>query len=483
MRALFKRVYPYFPVPVQNLGISAYGYVYKRERFGAEFGPTLTGFLERDRWPAERMRTYVDRTLRDVLRRASQAPYYQEHWPQAGVRQAHLDEITSETLSRLPILKKQALRTDPLSFVPDRGRSARGLLSYFSSGSTGTPIRAICTRAAQRRFAAAREGRSYRWAGTSILRPRAMIGGQPVVSTGRARPPYYRYNFAERQVYFSAYHISPETIANYVEGFNRYRPESVTGYAFSQFVVARLMLEHGLRLTFAPRAAVTSSERLTDRMRQVIAQAWNCKAYEEYGSVENCGLATECEEGGLHVSPDFGIVEIVDDAGNPVGPGVEGRVLCTGLLNDAQFLVRYEIGDTAMWSARTCACGRDHLPLLEAVTGRVEDVVVAPDGRELVRFHGIFIGLPHVLEGQVVQEALDQFCVRVITEDGFGGEQVREIQKRFDERLGPVSVRVERVAELERTARGKVRAVISLLRHDSTVNPSSGLEASDNGTA
>jgi phenylacetate-CoA ligase len=228
---------------------------------------------------------------------------------------------------------------------------------------------------------------------------------------------------------------------------------------------------------------VTSSERLTDRMRQVIAQAWNCKAYEEYGSVENCGLATECEEGGLHVSPDFGIVEIVDDAGNPVGPGVEGRVLCTGLLNDAQFLVRYEIGDTAMWSARTCACGRDHLPLLEAVTGRVEDVVVAPDGRELVRFHGIFIGLPHVLEGQVVQEALDQFCVRVITEDGFGGEQVREIQKRFDERLGPVSVRVERVAELERTARGKVRAVISLLRHDSTVNPSSGLEASDNGTA
>ena len=465
MRALFKRVYPYFPVPVQNLGISAYGYVYKRERFGREFAPTLSQFLERDRWPIERMQAHVNSALRAVLRRALDAPYYRGAWERAGITSGALEDITGDTLHRLPTLRKEELRRHPLAFIPDRGRPVRGLLSYFSSGSTGTPIRAICTRFGQQRFAAAREARSYRWAGTSILRPRAMIGGQPVVASGTARPPFYRYNFAERQVYFSAYHISPATIANYVEGFNRYRPESVTGYAFSQFLVARLMLEQGLQLTFTPSAAITSSEKLTSRMRHVIRQAWGCRPSEEYGSVENCGLATECEEGSLHVSPDFGIIEIVDDDGYPVGPGVEGRVLCTGLLNEAQLLVRYEIGDTAVWSGRTCRCGRDHLPVLEAVTGRVEDVVVGPDGRELVRFHGIFIGLPFVLEGQVVQEALDRFRVRVITEAGFGDEEVREIGRRFDERLGPVHVTVERVSELERTARGKIRAVISLLHN------------------
>jgi phenylacetate-CoA ligase len=462
VRALLKRVYPYFPVPVQNLGISAYGYLYKRERFGAEFEPTLAGFLSRDRWPVERMQRYVDARLREVLERASRTPFYRDAWATEGIRSSALNEVTADTLHRLPALKKDALRSQPFAFVPD-GQAHSGLLSYYSSGSTGTPIRALCTRAGQQRFAAAREARSYRWAGISILRPRAMIGGQPVVSTGHARPPYYRYNFSERQVYFSAYHISPATIANYVEGFNRYRPESVTGYAFSQFLVARLMLEHGLRFDFAPRAAVTSSERLTDRMRETFKRAWNCRAYEEYGSVENSGLATECEHGGLHVSPDFGIIEIVDPDGHPVGPGVEGRVLCTGLLNDAQVLVRYEIGDTAMWSARTCPCGRAHLPLLEAVTGRVEDVVVAPDGRELVRFHFIFVDLPHVVEGQVVQEALDRLRVRVIAEEGFGDAQVREIQQRIHHRLGPVHVAVERVTELERTARGKIRGVISLL--------------------
>jgi phenylacetate-CoA ligase len=462
MRTLFKRVYPYFPVPVQNLGISAFGYVYKRERFGRDFAPTLAGFIERDRWPVDRMRAFVDGQLREVLRRALDAPYYRDAW--AGFTEKDLGALSMDTLHRLPILKKESVRQNPMAFVPDRGAPVRGLISYYSSGSTGTPIRAICTRLGQQRFAAAREARSYRWAGTSILRPRAMIGGQPVVSTGDARPPYYRYNFAERQVYFSAYHISPQTIANYVVGFNKHRPESVTGYAYSQSLVARLMLEHGLRFEFTPTAAVTSSERLTDTMRTTIREAWGCRAYEEYGSVENCGLATECEAGSLHVSPDFGVVEILDDDGNPVGPGIEGRLVCTGLLNDAQFLMRYEVGDTARWSGRKCPCGREHLPVLEAVTGRLEDVIVGPDGRELVRFHFVFVDLAHVHAGQVVQEALDSFRVRVIADDAFGDEQVREIQQRFHNRLGPVRVTVERVAELERTARGKIRGVISHLQ-------------------
>ena len=470
MKTLLRRVYPYVPVPLQNAGISAYGYLYRRERFGAEFMPTLRAFEERDRWDLERMQRYTNTALRDVLQRAFDVPFYREHWSRARITRHHLDDISVDTLHRLPVLQKQSLRRDPMAFVPDRGRPVKGLLSYSSSGSTGTPIRAICTKGGQQRFAAAREARSYRWAGTSIRRPRAMLGGQPVVPEGHARPPYYRYNFAERQVYFSAYHISPETVADYVRGFNRYEPESITGYAFSQFLVARMMLEQNLRFTFGPKAAITSSEKLTPRMRQVMRTAWGCAVFEEYGSVENCGLATECEAGGLHVSPDFGIVEILDADGNCVAPGVEGRVVCTGLLNDAQFLVRYDIGDTAIWSERPCACGRDHLPVLKSVTGRIEDVVVGPDGRELVRFHGIFIDLPHVLEGQVVQRAVDDFLVRIIAEDGFGAEQERLIRDRFEQRLGAVQVAVERVTELERTPRGKLRAVISLVRGNDSRN-------------
>jgi phenylacetate-CoA ligase len=469
MKALLQRVYPHVPVLLQNAGISAYGYVYKRERFGPAFQPTLQAFAERDRWDVEQMRDYTNGALRSVLRRAYDAPFYREHWTQAGVSRRDLDDVTTDSLARLPSLPKDELRRNPMGLVPDRGAPRGPLLSYFSSGSTGTPIKAICTRRGQQRFAAAREARSYNWAGTSIRRPRAMIGGQPIIPTAAAEPPYHRYNFAERQVYFSAYHISPATVGAYVAGFNRHRPESVTGYAFSQFLIARMMVEQGLEFTFTPTAAITSSEALTAPMRDTIRRAWGCGAYQEYGSVENCGLATECEEGSLHVSPDFGIIEIVDAEGHPVPAGVEGRVLCTGLLNDAQFLIRYEIGDSAMWSERPCPCGRDHLPVLSAITGRLEDVVVGPDGRELVRFHGIFVNLPYVLQGQVVQEAVDRFCVRVIADVQFGSAQEAEIRKRMAARLGAVDVTVERATELERNARGKVRAVISRVRTPATV--------------
>jgi phenylacetate-CoA ligase len=221
------------------------------------------------------------------------------------------------------------------------------------------------------------------------------------------------------------------------------------------------MVEHRLAFTFRPVASITSSEALTPGMKAVIDQAWGCRAFQEYGSVENCSLATECEAGSLHVSTDFGIVEIIDDFGSPAAPGVEGRVVCTGLLNEAQLLVRYEIGDTAMWSTEPCPCGRSHLPVLTRITGRVEDVVVSPDGRQMVRFHGIFINVPHVAQGQIVQESGDHFTVRVVTDDGFGSAEEAEIRKRMTDRLGPISVDVVRVAELERSARGKVRAVIS----------------------
>lgn len=461
MNELWKRLYGYLPVAAQNAVISAYGLHYRRERFGPAFEPTVEEFIQRERWSSRQMESFLDQRLRDVLRSASETTFYRASWASVGLSTGDIAGFRVQDLPRLPVLTKQALRDDPFAFVPPSVRSAGPLLAYHSSGSTGTPIKALCTKVGQQRFAAAREARSYRWAGTSIRRPRAMIGGQPIVRKGAAKPPFYRFNRAERQVYFSAFHLSPSSVRNYVEGFNRHRPELVTGYAFSQFLLARLMREQGLSFQRSPSAAITSSEKLTPAMRQTIESTWGCRGFEEYGSVENCGLITECEMRNLHANPDFGIIEIVDENGLPLSPGVEGRIVCTALLNDAQFLVRYEIGDTASWSPSPCPCGRDALPTIGSITGRVEDAVVGPDGREMVRFHGLFVDLAHVYQGQVIQEAPDRFLVRVVPDAGFGPVQVSEIKRRFWARIPNVHVNVETATQLERTRAGKVRGVIN----------------------
>lgn len=462
MAHLLESFYPFLPVPLQNLGISLYGLAWRSGRLGGKFAEYVDHFRERDSWSSERMREYTQAELRNVVGHAfAQVAYYQDKWKQLGIHREDLMGITKETLPCLPITSKQDLRSQPDAFLARDAAPRNRLHRYFSSGSTGTPITAICTTDDHRRFIAAREVRSFGWANTSIRNSRAMIGGRLVVPKGIGRAPFYRYNRAEKQAYFSAYHISPGNVANYVEGFNRHRPRLLTGYANAYFLLARMMIAQGITLDYEPTAAVLCSEKLTGEMKTVIQSAFHTRAYEEYGAVENCVLATECEQGNLHISSDFGIVEIVDETGQPVPPGKEGRILCTGLLNKTHPLIRYEIGDVGIWSDQKCSCGRNHLPVLQEIVGRLEDIIVGPDGRELVRFHGIFIDLANVLEGQVIQEERFRFTVKVVTASALTAEQCQLIRRRFTERLGHVEVNIERVASIPRTERGKFRAVIS----------------------
>jgi len=461
MAHFLERFYPYVPAWAQNLGISAYGLSYRRERLGGDFEEYVAGFRERDRWSAEQMQAYVHQELRNMLTHAfEQVPYYKKAWSKVGATRADLAQMTADDLSTLPITPKRDLRTMPEAFVAKNVATSQKLHRYASSGSTGTPVTAICTSDGHRKFIAAREARSFGWAGSSVRRPRSMIGGRLVVPRRVARPPFHRYNWVERQVYFSCYHIAPAHVGEYIRVFNHHRPEVLTGYAFSHYLLARMMCEQSRFLDYEPEAIVLGSEKLTPKMKQVIQRAFRARVYEEYGAVENCMLATECEHGNLHVSPDFGVLELVDSEGKPVPPGVEGRVLCTSLLNEAQPLIRYEIGDVGIWSRRPCPCGRNHLPVLQEIVGRLEDVVIAPDGREMVRFHWVFNDLPHVLEGQVIQEALTRFRVKLVPQNQFSAEDEESIRQRFARRLGPVEVVIEKVAAIPRTERGKFRSVI-----------------------
>ena len=462
MASFLERFYPLVPVPLQNLGISLYGLAWKRERLGGKFYEYVAGFRERDRWSRARMNDYLTQQLQSLLLRAYyQVPAYQRLWSGCGLTTHDLERITLEQLPEIPITTKQELRSNGLSFVARDATAIGGLKKYFSSGSTGTPVTTYCTAEDHRRFVAAREVRSFGWAGTSLRSPRAMIGGRLVVPKGISRPPFHRYNSAESQLYFSAYHIAPEHVRHYVDAFNRYQPVMLTGYAYSYFLLARMMCEQGLSLDYEPAAAVLSSEKLTPAMKRIIKRAFRTRVFEEYGMVENCALATECECGALHVSSDFGVVELVDEDGRLVPPGIEGRVVCTGLLNNSQILVRYETGDLAAWSTEPCPCGREHLPVLKEVIGRIEDVIVGPDGRQMVRFHWVFIDLPGVIEGQIVQEAIDRFTVKVVSAGELDPEVPGLIEARFRERLGPVSVQIEQVDRIQRTERGKFKAVIS----------------------
>lgn len=455
--AFADKIYAHLPQRGQDVAASAFGLYRHWLRSGPGYGEQVDGYRERDAWSAEEFSRYQIERLKILLGNAADhVPYYRRMWSPAEKRAAHEGRV-----SELPLLAKDPIRSHPQDFARD---DVRPLLRYrfLTSGSTGTPVATLWTARETRAARALREVRSANWAGVSFSEGRATFSGRIVVPDTNSRGPFHRYNRVENQVYFSAFHLSRETADQYVAALWRHQTRWLTGYAMSYYLLARHILDRGLEVPTL-KAIVTTSEKVTPQMRAVMEAAYGCRVFEEYGTVENAVFASECTHHHLHVSPDAGVVEILRPDGSPCVPGEAGEVVATGFVRQYQPFIRYRIGDVAAWDPEPCTCGRQ-MPVLKEVVGRIEDVVVGPDGREMVRFHGIFVGQDNVVEGQIIQEALDRILVKVVPTEGFGEVDAADIEKRIRQRLGDVSVVVETVESIPRSASGKFLAVVSLLK-------------------
>lgn len=450
------RIYSVLPTWAQHGAATGFGLYRKWLRFGPGYSESVRRYRERERFTAKQWAEWQHRVLTEFLQQAADhVPYYRENWT--------LDQKAAAAkglLEELPLLPKEPIRENPQRFLREDIKP-RHVSVFHTSGSSGTPIATHWTVREIRDSRALREVRSASWAGVSFKMPRATFHGRIVVPDKDSRGPYHRFNLAERQAYFSAFHLGPATARAYVEALRRHRIQWLTGYAVSYYLLARYIVDQELEVP-PLRAVVTTSEKLTPEMRELMEKAYGCRVFEEYSTVENAVFASECERGGLHVSSDAGVVEILKPDGTPCAPGEVGEVVATSFVRRYQPFIRYRLGDMAAWATAPCPCGRE-LPLLQEVVGRIEDAVVGPDGRQVAQFYGVFVDQPHVVEGQIVQEALDRIRAKVVPTAGFGEPDVSDIQQRIRQRLGDVEVLVECVPEIPRTSAGKFKAVVSLI--------------------
>lgn len=455
----FDQLYSALPIPLQNQVVSLYGIYWHWLRFGGRYQEHEDGYRSREHFSSKQWTEYQRDQLRNLIANAAEhVPYYQRTWTPDQVKAA-----MEGNLAALPLLEKDPIRKDAKDFMRSDLPHTHSYTS-LTSGSTGTPITTLWTADEIRDSLAVREVRSANWAGVSFKQPRATFSGRMVEPNPNSKGPYYRFNSAERQVYFSPFHLRADSAHFYVEALRKHHIEWMTGYAVSYYLLAKFILSQGLEVP-PLKAVITTSEKVTPEMRSVMEQAYHCKVYEEYSTVENALFASECEHGRLHVSPDVGIVEILRPDGSPCDPGEVGEVVTTCLMRSYQPMIRYRLGDLAAWDSEPCPCGRS-MPVIKEVVGRIEDVVIGPDGRQLVRFHGIFIHQPHVIEGQIIQETLDQIRVKIVPTEGFEEADKIDIANRIHQRLGnQVIVIVELVSSIERTNAGKFKAVISKVRN------------------
>jgi phenylacetate-CoA ligase len=464
---LQERLYARSPAWMQDGLVSLRGLDYRLRRGSTSLMRRHLAFLrESQHWPEERFREWQEARLRETLRRAfAEVPHYRELSASLGCRAE--DFRTLEDLRRLPVLEKREVRGREERFRSDAFAGVRPYVNH-TSGTTGTPMRTFETRESfSLRWAFV--GRLREWGGVSdpFYPRRAQFTGRNIVPDAEAGPGgrFWRRNLGANALLFSTTHLTAETVPAYAGALRRFRPELVEGYPSAITVVARVALRTGLELP-RPRAIVTSAETLLPDQRRDIEAAFGCRVHDQYaGSEPSCFWGT-CEHGVMHQNPEYGISEILDAHDRPAAPGQEGSVVVTSFLNPLMPLVRYRLGDGAVpGTDEPCACGR-RMPRVQAVAGRLDDTLYVPTRGYVGRLDPVFKGLAHLVEVQIVQEALDHVRVLMVPDPEFGPEMQALLLHNLRDKLGDaVRIDFERVDAVPRGANGKFRSVVSRVRH------------------
>ena len=178
---------------------------------------------------------------------------------------------------------------------------------------------------------------------------------------------------------------------------------------------------------------------------------------------EGVPLIQECREGRLHLRLESGIFEMLREDGSAADPGEIAELVVTSFVQWKTPLIRYATGDSVRSadSDEPCPCGRK-LPYVHRVLGRVEDLVVTPDGRRIGMFS--YRTVKHargIAEAQIVQRTPTAFTVRYVPAGADPERLAGELAELFRAVLGyEPEVVVEPVQRLERGANGKLRTVV-----------------------
>ncbi|HYS06125.1 MAG TPA: hypothetical protein VEW47_13110 [Candidatus Dormibacteraeota bacterium] len=464
MNPWLETIYGRSPIPFQNLYVSLYGRRVRRQRFNRAFDSWMALFERSQWWGPEDLGAHQDQALAGLVAHCYETvPFYRKVMEDRGLRPA--DVTTRRDLHKLPIISKDTIRRDPAAFLA-RGVKAGDLKESPTSGTTGASFTVLWDRDTDVLWNALL-WRHRSWSGFRFGARYATLLGRVVVPLRQSGPPFWRWNRPWNQILFSSFHLKADNIGAYVDAMRGFKIRALECYPSTGYILARFLEDRGEALPL--EHVVTSSETLLPIQRDLMERVFQTKVLDYYGMSEAVLFAGECGRGtGGHLSAEIGIAEVVDERGEPVPAGCHGRLLGSGLVNRAMPLLRYEIGDVSALRTERCPCGRG-LPLLDPVTTKAEDIVIAPDGR-LISSSTLthpFKPLARVEKSQIVQEAIDRLLIRIVPRTGYGEEDTRHLLREMQRRVGPdMRIRVEIVDDIPPGRSGKYRWVVSKIPLD-----------------
>jgi phenylacetate-CoA ligase len=342
--------------------------------------------------------------------------FYRNKVAEAGVSVRDMQSL--EDLGRWPLMTKVDLNRAMREL---RGLSGRlpAHTVRMTGGSTGDPCVVLADRTTSSRSLAVR-ALFQEWYGIRIGDRQVRLWGHPL------EEGTWREHLKDRilnRLRLDSLALGKDRFPATLDRVLRFGAEFLYGYASLLALFVDELSDSGLlELQSGLKAAITTSETMSETQRGNLQRRLGRPIADEYGCGEVDIIAFCCPDGGRHIAAENVLVEIVQSGDEPEG---YGRVVVTDLNNKLMPVIRYCIGDLAPLARRNCVCGRGW-PCIGPVLGRVQDQFIEIDGGAR-RVHSYFV--VYMLEQlfdkgwgigrfQIVQEERDLLVLRVVPAAG-----------------------------------------------------------------
>ncbi len=409
-------------------------------------------------WPEEQLKKFQLARLRKLLTHAqTHVPYYRQLFNEIGVKPEEINSLND--LASLPFLDKSKIRVDTDALKSD---CAIGLSKFNTGGSSGEPLIFYIGKQRVSHDVAAK-WRATRWWNVDIGDKEIVVWGSPIELGAQDGVRGLRDKLL-RTTLLTAFEMSPQKLEQFLKIIRSTRPKMLFGYPSALSYIANYAEENGQTMNnLGFKVAFVTSERLYDDQREIISRVFGCPVANGYGGRDAGFIAHECPEGGIHITAEDIIVEIIDPQGHILPVGKAGEITVTHLATSDFPFIRYRTGDIGVLDDKQCKCGRG-LPLLKEIQGRSTDFLVTHDGTVMHGLALIYIlrDLPQIRTFKIVQESIDLTRVSVVSDNCLTQPLINQIRNGFKERLGQnVEIVIEEVTGIVPEKSGKFRYVIS----------------------
>lgn len=406
--------------------------------------------------PAGIRRQIAKNRLQRVLVEAGRhVPFYRDLFRDLGYN-PETDYRGFGDLQLLPIVNKGLIRSQYDRFRHE-GFEEHQLYAGHTSGTTGSPFRVTYDMT----------GRSIRVA--SWIRVMMQNGYSPgdkalalslpsnVVNTPSL---IQRLGFMRRQAIDCT--LSIRTQADLLL---EYRPDVVYGNRSSIDLLGIELRRMGAPADFV-KTVIAAGDVVTESSRKLCLEVFGVPLRQLYSACETGIMSADgtTDEDGQYPVYDLGYIEFLDKNDQPVSEGIPGRVIASRLFSAAMPILRYDIGDSAVFRNLTEPDGTPGYRIIK-VHGRNDEILTLPDGRmlSLPMVYHIFNDRLEVQQFRIVQKARSFFRIYIAaTEPNYASVQPA-LQKKLDELfLGSARYDMIRVDMIPPDTIGKFSAIVPL---------------------